>query len=142
MTNKYIEIIERNGVVVLADESFLKDIDNSAEEFYKFKDVNKNIVKKLEDENGDLYRVANLHEKNTKLLNFLDHYLGEGTIYTSLFFESDSGQNSHRDTPYFYTKPECKHYGFWVTLEDTNSQNYILRVAKGAHKLPMFDRIL
>ena len=152
MLNKYIETMQRDGIVVIpADESFLEEIDKSVEEFYKFKDLNKDIVKKHEDENGYLYRVVNLHEKVTSLqslfennqtpLELLDYYLGEATIYTSLFFERGSGQDLHRDTPYFCTEPEYKYYGFWIALEDTDSQNGTLRVVKGAHKLPELDRV-
>lgn len=140
MLEKYLETIEKDGVVIIpADESFLKDIYKTVEEFYQFKELNKEIVKKHEDEK--VTSLQKLFENNKTSLELLDYYLGDATIYTSLFFERGSGQDLHRDTPYFCTEPEYKYYGFWIALEDTDSQNGTLRVVKGAHKLPELDRV-
>ncbi len=146
-----LEIIDDGVTVIPADFDYQKECDKAVEAFYKFKEANKEIVQKHENENGYLHRIVNLHEKveqlsllfskNKNALEVLDFFLNETIIYTSLFFERGSEQDLHRDTPYFCTRPEYSYFGFWIALEDTDENNGSLKVVKGAHKLPELNRL-
>ncbi len=69
-----------------------------------------------------------------RTLEMLDALFGSpATLYTSLTFEIGSGQNPHRDTPYFWTGPAYNYFGLWTALEPTDSQNGALKVVPRSH---------
>jgi phytanoyl-CoA hydroxylase len=146
---EYLTFFLENGYVVIpGNTDFLEKISRATTCFYKFKENNRAITKPIQDDNGFLRRIVNLHCYNTEIvelftenpsLSFLDYLMGEATLYTSLTFEKGSGQDIHRDTPYFWTSPPYQYVGMWVALEDTDKENGPLRVVKGGHKLPELD---
>jgi ectoine hydroxylase-related dioxygenase (phytanoyl-CoA dioxygenase family) len=136
-------------LVVPPDDNFIKKIEQARDYYFEFKKKNQSITTSIQDEQGCLRRVVNLHCKGSPFaelftsnpsLSFLDCLFQEATLYTSLVFEKGSLQDIHRDTPYFWTNPSYSYVGVWVALEDTDADNGPLRVVKGAHKLPELDR--
>ena len=90
-------------------------------------------------------RIVNLHSKlssakplfssNTALAT-TDYFFDESTtLYTSLFFERGSGQDCHRDTPYFWTNPGYGYFGVWLALEDVKPDAGPLIVVPKSHKI-------
>jgi hypothetical protein len=99
---------------------------------------------------GKHRRLVNLHcavpelvglfsENRAALL--MDYLFGEkASLYTSLFYEIGSSQDIHRDTPYFWTNPGYRYFGFWVALENVDQENGCLQVVPKSHLLPEEDR--
>ena len=94
--------------------------------------------------NDRLFRVVNFHlisraarslfsKSSHEALNLVDHVLGKGCVYTSLYFESGSEQPLHRDTPYFWTNPPYSYLGFWIALENVGEENGMLTLIEKSH---------
>ena len=98
---------------------------------------------------GMLHRVVNLHfcistlQKifcdSMRLASEIVDSFGRATLYTSLFFEAGSGQELHRDTPYFYSGSEGGYMGAWIALDDVDENNGALIAVEGSHKIPEPD---
>jgi len=138
-----------NGYVVLTQSIAESTIDEIIINFNRFKSK----VAKLNPPNvlGKYRRLVNLHcavpslfnlfHENRKALETLDYFFNEpAELYTSLFYEIGSGQESHRDTPYFWTNPGYKYFGVWVALEDVDRSNGCLQVIPKSHLLVEEDR--
>jgi phytanoyl-CoA hydroxylase len=102
--------------------------------------------------NGRYRRIVNLHAaipematlftKSTFTLRIIDYLFGEeASLYTSLFYEIGSSQGLHRDTPYFWTNPGYRYFGYWVALEDVDRSNGCLQVVPGSHLLKEEDLV-
>jgi hypothetical protein len=82
-----------------------------------------------------------LFYENRQALEILDYFFNEpAELYTSLFYEVGSGQEPHRDTPYFWTNPGYKYFGVWVALEDVDRSNGCLQIIQKSHLLPEENR--
>lgn len=103
------------------------------------------------DADGHYPRIINLHMAHRPLLRLFtenplalavqDAFFGSpSAIYTSLYYERGSAQSTHRDTPYFSTKPEYRYLGVWVALEDADESNGCLEVIRKGHLVPELDR--
>ena len=98
---------------------------------------------------GMLHRVVNLHFciaslqkifcESMRVASEIVDSFGRATLYTSLFFESGSEQELHRDTPYFYSGGSGGYMGAWVALDDVDENNGALIAVEGSHKIPEPD---
>jgi hypothetical protein len=141
--------ILEDGYVVLRQSIAASTIDEILFHYKTFKgrvaDLNPPSVQ------GRYRRLVNLHcavpslfklfYENQAALKVLDYFFNEtAELYTSLFYEIGSGQEPHRDTPYFWTNPGYKYFGVWVALEDVDRGNGCLQVIPKSHLLPEEDR--
>jgi phytanoyl-CoA hydroxylase len=103
------------------------------------------------DVDGHYPRIINLHMLHQPLLRLFAEnplalavqdafFKSRSSLYTSLYYERGSAQATHRDTPYFTTRPEYRYLGVWVALEAANEQNGCLEVVRKGHLLPELDR--
>jgi ectoine hydroxylase-related dioxygenase (phytanoyl-CoA dioxygenase family) len=103
------------------------------------------------DADGHYPRIINLHLLHHPLLRLFtesslalavqDAFFGApSSLYTSLYFERGSAQSTHRDTPYFATRPEYRYLGVWVALEDADEFNGCLEIIRRGHLVPEPDR--
>jgi phytanoyl-CoA hydroxylase len=109
------------------------------------------IFGKHMDRDGHYPRIINLHMLHKPLLRLFaenslalavqDEFFGaRSSLYTSLYYERGSAQATHRDTPYFTTRPEYRYLGVWVALEAANDLNGCLEVVRKGHLVPELDR--
>lgn len=141
-TRKHIEDVLNKGYCVIRSSLPTECIQKGIKRYARFKRTASRLVAPSE---ADKYRrVVNLHcalpelaelfTKNEPALKVLDTlFQDKATLYTSLFFEIGSGQDMHRDTPYFWTNPGYRYFGMWVALEEANSDNGCLIVLEGSH---------
>lgn len=112
---------------------------------------NQAIFGKHLDADGHYPRIINLHllykpllrlfAANPLALAIQDAFFNAPTaLYTSLYYERGSAQSTHRDTPYFSTRPEYRYLGVWAALEDANDLNGCLEVVRKGHLVPEEDR--
>ena len=134
--------IVKNSVDIVLINEFLGDY-----EMLK-KNTLDNYSHELDSEdycNGMYRRIVNLHSKlssarplfsSNTALTITDYFFGESTsLYTSLFYERGSGQDCHRDTPYFWTNPGYGYFGVWLALEDVEPDAGPLVVIPKNHKI-------
>jgi ectoine hydroxylase-related dioxygenase (phytanoyl-CoA dioxygenase family) len=140
--------LNSEGFVVL--DSGLADLCDAAEaEFRAIEAASPELFKREAD--GRYPRLINFHlaspalrrlyVSNALALAVQDAFFGaKSSLYTTLFYEKGSGQDIHRDSPYFTTRPEHKYLGVWVPLEDVDEDNGPLMVMPKGHLLPEEDR--
>lgn len=97
------------------------------------------------DKDGRHFRLANFHIysdsalrmiKADRVMRVIDYLFGErGMLYTSLAFEYSTEQRPHRDTPYFFTRPEGLFFGVWFPLEDVHEASGPLVYFPGSHRI-------
>lgn len=103
------------------------------------------------DSDGHYPRIINLHVLDPALLRLFaenslalavqdQFFKARSALYTSLYYERGSAQSTHRDSPYFTTRPEYRYLGVWVALEDADETNGCLEVIRKGHLIPEFDR--
>jgi ectoine hydroxylase-related dioxygenase (phytanoyl-CoA dioxygenase family) len=143
-----LDELNANGFVVL--DSGLDDLCDAAEaEFRAIEASQPELFRREAD--GRYPRLINFHlaspamrqlyVRNDLALAVQDAFFGaRSSLYTTLFYEKGSGQDIHRDSPYFTTRPEHKYLGVWVPLEDVDDDNGPLMVMPRGHLLPEEDR--
>lgn len=143
-----LKALNADGFVIL--ESDMATLcDAAVAEFRAIEAARPDIMKREED--GRYPRFINFHLASPALrqlyvsnpiaLSVQDAFFGaQSSLYTSLFYEKGSGQDIHRDTPYFTTRPEHKYLGVWVALEEVDETNGPLMVVPRGHLLPEEDR--
>jgi phytanoyl-CoA hydroxylase len=103
------------------------------------------------DADGHYPRLINLHLLHKPLLRLFTEnplalavqdafFNAPSSLYTSLYYERGSAQPTHRDTPYFSTRPEYRYLGVWVALENADENNGCLEVIRRGHLVPELDR--
>jgi len=146
-----IETLLRDGVVVLKRSLTPHVCDGIRSAFHELERDQSAIFGPQRDAQGHYPRIVNLHvvfpkfieafTRNTKAQQVCDFLFGKETVvYTSLYYESGSQQDLHRDTPYFWTEPGWRYFGVWTAFEDTDETNGALMVVRGGHLLPEPDR--
>jgi ectoine hydroxylase-related dioxygenase (phytanoyl-CoA dioxygenase family) len=71
-----------------------------------------------------------------RVMAAIDEFFGSPAfVATSLFFEQSSEQATHRDTPFFHTRPNNMFAGIWFALEDVHADAGPLQYFPGGHKL-------
>lgn len=147
-TESALADLRANGFVIL--DSGLSDLCDTAEaEFRAIEATRPDLFKR--DSDGRYPRLINFHlaspalrqlyVKNDLALAVQDAFFGaKSSLYTTLFYEKGSGQEIHRDSPYFTTRPEHQYLGVWVPLEDVDDDNGPLVVMPKGHLLPEEDR--
>lgn len=147
----YVESFLRDGYVVIPDCVGPTVCDEVLAEFRETEARLPHIFKPHLDKDNHYPRMINMHfgvpglrrlfHENKTALALQDlMYEEETVLYTSLFYERGSGQDIHRDTPYFCTRPEYRYFGMWVALEDVDETNGPLMAMAGGHKMPEIDR--
>ena len=119
--------LNRRGIVIL--ENFIDNAtcDNIINDFYKFKsktnnnDISNNRLYNLHLESENVRNVL----FSDKLLSYLDNYFEKKTALNStIYFEHGSQQCIHRDTPFFWSKPNGGEFvGVWFALEEASEEN-------------------
>jgi ectoine hydroxylase-related dioxygenase (phytanoyl-CoA dioxygenase family) len=145
-----LEIID-NGYTVIRNSTDENLINTAVNEFKLWKNRNNpHFLNEFYKFNNRLDRIINLHSRlnifqelftsnsSLKIMDYL--FMKDTCLYTSLFFEVGSTQDTHRDIPLFWTNPAYMYFGTWLALEDVDSENGPLVVYPGSHKLPLFDR--
>jgi ectoine hydroxylase-related dioxygenase (phytanoyl-CoA dioxygenase family) len=146
-----IETLLRDGVVVLKRSLPPELCDGMRAAFHQIAREQSEIFEPHRDAQGHYPRIVNIHAvfpqfidaftRNMKAQLVCDFLFGQETVvYTSLYYESGSQQDLHRDTPYFWTEPGWRYFGVWTAFEDTDATNGALMVVRGGHLLPEPDR--
>lgn len=147
-TQSALSELNANGFVVL-DSDLAEMCDAAEAEFRDIEATRPDLFRREAD--GRYPRLINFHlaspalrrlyTQNTIALAVQDAFFGaKSSLYTTLFYEKGSGQDIHRDSPYFTTRPEHQYLGVWVPLEDVDDDNGPLMVMPRGHLLPEEDR--
>lgn len=140
-----LEFID-DGFTVLKGSLTPETCDRARSAFEGWCSRNASHVDGYRDKDGHFPRIINLHEVlpelrdvftlNQRALDLQDYLFGYPvTLYTTLFYERGSGQSTHRDIPYFCTKPLGFYFGMWTALETVDLENGPLEVVPGGHKI-------
>jgi ectoine hydroxylase-related dioxygenase (phytanoyl-CoA dioxygenase family) len=146
-----IEALLRDGVCVVKGSLAPEHCDRIAAAFGNAERRYPDIFVPERDAQGHYPRIVNLHAlfpefieaftMNPRVQAICDFLFEKETVvYTSLYYESGSQQDIHRDTPYFWTDPGWRYLGVWTAFEDTDPANGALMVVRGGHMLPEPDR--
>lgn len=148
MRDAYSELME-HGYAVVRGAVSRQACERALVAIDAFKQKHQAAVARNQNDHGQLYRVVNLHLaidaladvfSDNRALAACDQYFGQPTtLYTSLYYERGSEQSLHRDTPYFYTRPEGQYLGVWLALDDVDAGNGPLKVVPRSHQLPPID---
>jgi ectoine hydroxylase-related dioxygenase (phytanoyl-CoA dioxygenase family) len=148
---QYAFVFLRDGYVVIPNSVAPEACDEILAEFRATEARNGHLFSPHLDSDGHYPRMINMHlavpglrrlfHENRMALALQDLLFGSETVlYTSLFYERGSGQDIHRDTPYFCTRPEYRYFGMWVALEDVDEANGPLMAFTGGHQIAEVDR--
>lgn len=146
-----IDDLLRDGVTVVKGALTPALCDDTVAAFRALERRYPSIFDPERDGRGHYPRIVNIHAlfpefieaftKNRKVQAICDFlFEREAVVYTSLYYESGSQQDIHRDTPYFWTEPGWRYLGVWTAFEDTDETNGPLMVVRGGHLLPEPDR--
>ena len=146
-----IETLVRDGVVVVENALQPELCDALRESFSTAELKHPSVFEPQKDPAGHYPRIVNIHAlfpefiqaftRGPRVQGVCDFMFGaETVVYTSLYYESGSQQDIHRDTPYFWTEPGWRYLGVWAALEDADETNGPLNVVRGGHLLPEPDR--
>lgn len=147
----YVDELVRDGVTVIKSAVPKATCAALIERFKALAAVNMEKFGKFLDKDGHYPRIANLHAAMPELFDLFAKsslaydvqsamFGATPSLYTSLFYERGSGQDIHRDSPYFCTRPENFYLGVWVALEEASLENGTLAVIRGGHRIPEPDR--
>jgi hypothetical protein len=147
----YASSFLRDGYVVIPNSVGPTVCDEVLAEFREVEARNPDLFSPHLDTDGHYPRMINMHlavpglrrlfHENPITLALQDLlFESETVLYTSLFYERGSGQEIHRDTPYFCTRPEYRYFGMWVALEDVDETNGPLMALVKGHLMPELDR--
>ncbi|MFM0662213.1 phytanoyl-CoA dioxygenase family protein [Paraburkholderia sediminicola] len=145
-----LDIVNQGYTVVRGTSALLAKCDVTRAAFARFRQRNPQVCERHTDECGHLPPLANLHcglqelvnlfATHTLVLEIIDHFLGEGVMFSSSYTVRSSAHVAERDAPKFRTEPEHLHMGLWFALEDMDDQNGPLTLVSKAHALPELDR--
>lgn len=146
-----IEELLRDGVTVVRGSLSAEHCDRIVAGFRDAERRNPAVFDPQRNGQGHYPRIVNIHAlfpefieaftRNPRVQKICDFFFEkEAVVYTSLYYESGSQQDIHRDTPYFWTEPGWRYLGVWTAFEDTDETNGALMVIRGGHLLPEPDR--
>lgn len=146
-----IEELLRDGVTVVRGALTPELCDRTVAAFRSAEQRYPAIFDPQRNPQGHYPRIVNIHSlfpefiqaftKNSRVQKICDFlFEKEAVVYSSLYYESGSQQDIHRDTPYFWTEPGWRYLGVWTAFEDTDHTNGALMVIRGGHLLPEPDR--
>lgn len=145
-----LDIVNQGYTVVRGTTALLARCDATRVAFARFRQSNPQVCEQHADQYGHLPPLTNLHcglpelinlfSTHTLVVEVIDHFLGEGVVYSSSYTERSSARDAERDAPKFRTEPEHLHMGLWFALEDMDHQNGPLTLVPNAHALPELDR--
>jgi ectoine hydroxylase-related dioxygenase (phytanoyl-CoA dioxygenase family) len=145
-----LEEIEK-GFTVVSGSVAPEVLDAAREDFRQWKHRNApKFLPSFYKYDDRIDRIINLHAvlpsfrklfAASRALAVQDYLFGNETVlYTSLFFETGTQQDIHRDIPFFWTSPAYLYFGTWTALESTDGDNGPLLVIPGSQRLPLMDR--
>lgn len=154
LKEKAIEFIEQ-GYVVIPRHVSEQQVDAALHGFDEWCDAKGSDCnvqfKGPQLQQGTKARLYNIHIdvpvflelqiSNPLTLQLIDYLFGRrSSIYTSILFTRGTSQPIHVDIPFFWTKPAAHYFGFWVALEDTDSENGPLTVLPKGHKCEILNQ--